>query len=193
MQSPQLIKVLKLRINTENKLKEFSSRHHVHIYSLAKPLLPSSSIELQFAYLLEEKGFKDRDINTKLVKNGTFLHSSFLFPGIGYDPHNMLELADNDKRKAHGLAPLVELPAKDDMMAINQNYASRDADWLDYEATIGTARDQVPLTAGDLLHEWEAGGRKVRPFQIKCEAAEVYSRHFGKIQGAKGQMAGRCH
>jgi ABC-2 type transport system permease protein len=165
VQSPQLIKVLKLLINTENKLKDFSSRHNVHIYSLAKPLLPSSSIELQFAYLFEEKGFKDRDINTKLVKNGTFLHSSFIFPGIGYDPHNILELADNDKRKAYGLAPLVALPAKDDMLAINQNYASRDADWLDYEATIGTAKEQVPLTAGDLLREWEAGGRKYAHFK----------------------------
>ena len=48
------------------------------------------------------------------------------------------------------------------------NYISHDSDWLDYDATVSTAPDQIAITSGYLQREWMEGGR--RYFHYKMDS-----------------------
>ena len=55
-----------------------------------------------------------------------------------------------------------------DSGAWKNNYISHDADWLDYDATVSTAPDQIAITSGYLQREWMENGR--RYFHYKMDA-----------------------
>jgi aminopeptidase N len=56
----------------------------------------------------------------------------------------------------------------DDVQARAFNTIARDADWLDFDATISTDPDQIALAPGHLQREWTEGGRRF--FHYKAEA-----------------------
>ena len=48
----------------------------------------------------------------------------------------------------------------DDLDARANNYISTDADWIDFEATVSTAADQIAVAPGSLRREWTENDRR---------------------------------
>jgi ABC-type transport system involved in multi-copper enzyme maturation permease subunit len=142
------------------------------IYRLAAPLAPGDSLKLRFDLAYVTRGFENSVSNTYVVENGTFFHSTRL-PSIGYAAG--AELSDDDTRRKYGLKPKERVPRVTDPSARRNNYISRDADWIDFEATLSTSADQVALAPGYLQREWRVGDRRYFHYRMDAPILNFYS------------------
>ncbi|MDN5200548.1 M1 family aminopeptidase [Fulvivirgaceae bacterium BMA10] len=143
-----------------------------YIYKLNEPLLPSDSIELTFEVSLEKKGFSHDNFETALVYNGTFLNS-FYFPKIGYQPYG--ELIDDDVRKEENLGPKLRMAPINDTIAVKNNFLTNDADWIDFEAIVGTSQDQIAIVPGYLQKEWRENDRRYFHYKMDSKMLNFYN------------------
>ncbi len=142
------------------------------IYTFTKALQPGDSIKVKMSLDYFPKGFKSSDAGTAIVYNGSFFNSSFL-PGFGY-PEGA-ELADDSNRKKYGLGKKERMANVNDSLARMNNYISSDSDWIDFECTLSTLKDQIAVAPGYLIKEWEKGNRKYFHYKMDCKILNFYS------------------
>ena len=124
---------------------------------LETPLLPGQEIAVGFHLEIANPGFVNNNADTSVVANGSFFHSR-QFPTFGYLDYR--ELRNPAQRRRQGLPSVLRMAKIDDMAARQSNDLARDADWLQFEATVSTDPDQIALAPGYLQKEWTAGGRR---------------------------------
>ncbi|QCR22384.1 M1 family metallopeptidase [Pontibacter sp. SGAir0037] len=134
-----------------------------HIYALEKPLQPGDSVQLNFVVLHKQNGFRHGGAKPLVVENGTYFTNSDLLPGIGYQRYR--EIKGGVLRKKYRLAARPAVPSLYDREARNKSLST---DQTIFEATIGTAVDEVALAPGILKKTWIAGDR--RYFHYKTDA-----------------------
>ncbi|MGH1342369.1 MAG: ABC transporter permease subunit [Nannocystales bacterium] len=142
------------------------------IYRLTSPLEPGGSMEVQFESRYEEPGFKNSGTNTDIVENGTFFHNDRYMPHFGYNPD--LEMSDADERRKRGLPEKARMLPVDDMGGRANTYVSREADWIDFEATVSTSLDQIALAPGYLTKEWTQGDRRFFHYEMDAPILNLY-------------------
>ena len=76
------------------------------------------------------------------------------FPSFGYSGG---ELTDDKTREKYDLPPNKLKPYPSDSTALGNTYISKDADWIDFEATVSTSKDQIAIAPGYLQKEWIEG------------------------------------
>ncbi|MEX2572634.1 MAG: M1 family aminopeptidase [Gemmatimonadota bacterium] len=143
-----------------------------HIYRLSEPLAAGDSLRFEFDLAYVTEGFENEISNLRVVENGTFLESGMM-PHFGYSVE--AELQDDEIRRKHDLAPREPQPPPDDVDARMENPLATDADWIDFEATISTAPDQIALAPGYLEREWEDGGRRYFHYRMDSPMLAFYS------------------
>jgi len=144
----------------------------VRLIRLDRPIAPGDTATLTFDTWQRNDGFTNDGSQTSIVYNGTFLNSSGL-PHLGYDEAG--ELADRSQREAHGLEDEPRMYARSDTSARMRPYVSRDATWLDYEATVSTSADQTPLASGTRDSVWTEDGRRHVRFQTTAPTLGFFS------------------
>ena len=130
-----------------------------HMYRLAKPLEPGDSVTMRFALSYQTRGIPNRVSNTFVVENGTFLSSHVFLPQIGY--WDDAELGSEDDREKERLPKKDPLRPATDPLSWRNNYVSRDADWIRFDARVSTDPDQIAIAPGYLQREWTENGRRV--------------------------------
>ncbi len=147
------------------------------IHLLEKSLAPGDSLKMRFEIRNEPNTLFRSSSPVKY--NGTYFTNS-LFPGLGYRP---LELADNAKRAKYGLpARDNERPHPSDSTAWGNSYASRQADWLDLEATVSTSEDQIAIAPGYLQREWRENGRRYFHYKMDSRIKDYYGFNSGRFE-----------
>ena len=148
-----------------------------HHYVLAEPLPPGGSLLLRFDLGYEARGFRNDGADRLVLGNGTFLNAGLApeltpVPTFGYDP--ALELAGDRERSKQGLAPRPRMPDLDDAAQHAKSALTRDADWIDYRATVCTAADQLPVTSGYVASDRTEGGRRCVTYRMDTPMAAIY-------------------
>ncbi|HEY0029573.1 MAG TPA: M1 family aminopeptidase [Bacteroidia bacterium] len=161
-----------LDFSSTAKLAMEDKENGFRIYTLAKALLPGDSMKVNMAMDYFPKGFKNSDPDVSILYNGTFFNSGFL-PSFGYNEG--AELSDESARKKHGLAKKVRMANVDDSLARMNTYISSDADWINFECTLSTSKDQIAIAPGYLLKEWEQDGRRYFHYKMDCKILNFYS------------------
>ena len=133
-------------------------------YTLARPMQPGERMVIEFEIAYSPKGILGGGLDTPVIYNGSFFSSGYL-PHIGYQP--TYELEDDRDRKRHGLQPKERALPREDAGGLANNYISNDADWVTFDAVIGTSADQTAIAPGSLVQEWTSKGR--RYFHYKAE------------------------
>ena len=141
------------------------------IYELAQPLAAGASGTLDFELSYPRSGFA-HSIQNRVVDNGSFVNSSVL-PSFGYDENR--ELVLDRERKKYGLEPKERVADLDDPRGTLNNYISRDADFVDFEATVSTDADQIALAPGYLEREWEENGRRYFHYVMDAPILHFFS------------------
>ncbi|HEX8316863.1 M1 family aminopeptidase [Longimicrobium sp.] len=142
------------------------------IYTLDRPLQPGDSLRLDFAVEHAPRGFTNDAARTAVVRNGTFIGNRWL-PSIGYQRD--FEVTANAERRALGL------PRRDHRLSIHDQAARRiprvasDADWIAFEAVIGTAGDETAVAPGALKRTWTRGGRRYFHYQAQAPILNFYA------------------
>jgi len=154
---PQHAEILGLSVGPARQASQEDPRNGVYIFNLPQPLEPGQSLALDFDLDYAVHGFTNRRGSTRVVHNGTFFNHANL-PRIGYIAG--AELSEDSDRRKHDLQPKDRMASIDDMAARQNHYISPDADWIDFEATVSTAPDQIAVAPGSLRREWTEDGRR---------------------------------
>ncbi|HXI01588.1 MAG TPA: M1 family aminopeptidase [Candidatus Saccharimonadales bacterium] len=175
------VDVRKLEFAAGAKLEHEDKDLGYRIFALDHPLQPGEKSSLSFDLSYKKKGFSS-DIQNMVVDNGTFVNSSIL-PSFGYDPSK--ELALDRVRKKYGLKPKERMLDLDDPNGRLDNYISRDADWVDFDAVVSTRPDQIALAPGYLQREWEENGRRYFHYVMDAPILNFFSFLSARYKVAK--------
>lgn len=143
-----------------------------YAYRLASPLQPGAKMALEFDLAAAPNGIFGLGLDTPVMGNGTFFNQDEL-PHIGYQPG--AELRNDHDRKRHGLAPRAPMAAPADPAGAATNYASNDADWINFDAVVSTSPDQVAIAPGTLEQEWIASGRRYFHYKMDKPILNFYA------------------
>ncbi|WUR14152.1 M1 family aminopeptidase [[Empedobacter] haloabium] len=143
-----------------------------HAYALATPLAPGARLAMEFELVYEPKGIFGLGQDTPVVANGTFFNNRVL-PHIGYQRDS--ELTDPRDRRRHGLPAQERQLPRDDAKGLANNLLGSDADWVTFDAVIGTAADQTAIAPGTLVKEWTAQGRRYFHYRMDKPILNFYS------------------
>ena len=153
-------------------------RHGYRIHVLERALQPGDSLQMQFRVALALRGFANQGmgaLNTGLIPDGTYLQMLRVLPAIGYQ-REFHELTADINRREHGLGPRSYFRAIDDSVALHIPRSSPGADWIEFEATVGTARNQTAVLPGTLQRTWVDGDR--RYFHYRADTPIMNSIHL---------------
>jgi len=161
------------------------------VYKLQTPLQPGDSIELDFDLVAEAKGFTDNNPKDELATNGSCLifsgagGNTKYFPGIGFNKELLLK--DRYDRKKYGL------PAKDPVPALEKadpTIAYTGNRLVTFEAEISTSGDQTVVSNGDLVKQWQEGGRNHFLYRSDIPIHDEFIIASGHYQATKDSHGG---
>ncbi len=162
----------------EKELSQFSYR----IYRLDQPLAPGDRATLRFATVREQKGFRHRGNDTRVVGNGTFVDNSEIAPGLGVSRGEFL--SDRIKRRKYGLEPELRPAKLEDDSARAFNGLRRDSDWVNADITVSTEADQLVVAPGYQELERIEGDRRIARYRTDAPIQNFFS-----IQSARYDVA----
>ena len=166
--------------NKENTLVVEDTLYNFDIYQLKKPLQPGDSLELIFTVKSTANTWFRR--NSPVLSNGTFINNMQVFPNLGY---NGGELTDNKTREKYGLPKNDLKPHPSDSTALGNTYIAKDADWIDFEATVSTSDDQIAIAPGYLQKEWTEDGRRYFHYKMDGKILNFYAFNSAEYQVKK--------
>ena len=138
---------------------------------------PGDSLELEFTVKNKPNTWLRK--NSPVIANGTFINSMQLFPSLGY---NGGELTDNKTREKYGLPPNDLKPHPSDSTALGNTYISKDADWINFEATVSTSKDQIAIAPGYLQKEWVENDRRYFHYKMDSKILNFYAFNSAKYE-----------
>lgn len=138
------------------------SIYRLFIYKLPQPLQPKDTANLVIETKVRTHGFSN-DTETAILNNGTFFRDA-IFPTFHYDR----ALSDNGVRKKYGLEELDFLyPPRTDSIALKKNLFNEDSNYMTFEATVSTSKDQIAIAPGTLIKKWEEGDRSYYTYKLE--------------------------
>lgn len=133
--------------------------YRLGIFKLEKALQPGDSLKLNFEVSYLTKGFTDNNTETELVQNGSLLtiggrDNQRFIPQIGVNKgHFITKKEIRKKLKLNKAADLVTLEKADRSIPLS-NF-----DIIRYHCIVSTDKDQIAITNGELVRQWEANNR----------------------------------
>ena len=167
--------------NIANKLVLEDTVFNFDIYKFDKKIKPGDSLQLT----INVKSDKNTMFQQKspVLENGTFLNNFSMFPNLGYAAGG--ELRDNKTREKYDLPPNNLQKHPSDSTALGNTYISKDSDWIDFEATVSTSKDQIAIAPGYLQKEWEENGRKYYHYKMDSKILNFYAFNSARYEVKK--------
>ena len=172
--------------NKPNILVLEDSVFNFDIYYFEKKIKPGDSLQLTINVKSNENTMFQR--KSPVIENGTFLNNFAMFPSLGYSYQG--ELTDNKTRKKYDLPPNNLQAHPSDSTALGNTYISKDSDWIDFEATVSTSKDQIAIAPGYLQKEWIKDGRKYFHYKMDSKILNFYAFNSGKYEVKKEMWKG---
>ncbi len=158
------------KISVDYDLLKNDEDFNLYLLKLKNPLLPGDTLTFTFSDYYEHQGY---EVDTQICKNGTFFNSSSFLPEFGYVDYH--ELRSNEIRKKYNLPPKERMAERDDLEARQNHYISKDSDWVNFSATVGTSGDQIAVAPGYLIDSWEIEGRKQFRYEMDHPILKFFS------------------
>jgi len=137
------------------------------------PLMPNEVRDLTYNLEILNKGFENSEEDWQIVKNGSFISSSYLAPTFGYN--SGFEVSERKKRRKYGLGELQRVLDPKKAISSKYTYLAQDALKIDFEATVSTSADQTIVTPGYLVKSWTEGGRKYATYKMDEPILKFFS------------------
>ncbi len=170
--------VNKLEFGVPAELTVEDKRIGLRSYTLASPLPPGGTTELTFDLTTGAHGFTNTGAFTDVEYNGSFVNGNLLLPIIGYQRGG--EITADRERKKFGLPPSERMRDRDDPAGLAENELSGDADFITFEATIGTEADQFAIAPGYLQKEWTQDGRRYFEYRMDSPILNFFAFQSGR-------------
>lgn len=168
------------QLDREFELLKYDKDYNLYLLKLNKPLAPQESFKFSFQDYYEHKGY---EVDTNICANGSFFNSSTFMPLFAYADY--YELSSNEVRKKYNLPPKERMAETDDINARGNTYISKDSDWVNFAATVGTSADQIAVAPGYLVDSWEEEGRKQYRYEMDHPILKFFSFSSARYEIAK--------
>jgi ABC-2 type transport system permease protein len=145
----------------------------VHWYVFDEPLLPGQNLTGKMSVVRTNEGFKERGFDYQVVENGTFIDNMALFPFFGVS--NGYYISDRHERRKRDLPPPKRANKLEDKEYYNQSFFGKGTEFIDFEATVSTAPDQIAISPGYLQKEWQDNGRRYFHYKMDAPMVNFYS------------------
>ncbi|MFD0931894.1 M1 family aminopeptidase [Psychroflexus salinarum] len=152
----------------ETVLKD--SLYDFDIFKFDESLLPGEEVKFTFEMQNEPNTLLNQ--KSMVRTNGTFINNR-IFPSFGY--RSNYEIQNNKTRKKYGLVPKERMKSPLDSTALGNTYISDDADWIDFETTISTSKDQIAIAPGYLQKEWVEEDRAYFHYKMDKKILNFYA------------------
>lgn len=169
-----------------NNLVLEDSIFNFDIYHFENAIQPGDSLQLTINVKSNENTTFER--KSPIIENGTFINNFSMFPSLGYSPQG--ELTDNKTRKKYDLPPNDLRPHPSDLTALGNTYISKDSDWIDFEATVSTSKDQIAIAPGYLQKEWVEDDRKYFYYKMDSKILNFYAFNSARYEVKKEMYKG---
>ena len=164
-----------------NELVDRDSVFGWDTYVFDPPISPGEEISLTFSGSRKRKGFSNSGVDMTVIDNGTMIFSSQLLPTFGYNSDR--ELSQKRTRKKYGLNEEKEpMKAYNDKNGLKNGILGDDADWVNYEMVMSTDIDQIAITPGYLIKEWEEGNRKYFHYKMDKPIHNLFAFVSGRYE-----------
>ncbi len=172
--------------NKPNTLVLEDTIFNFDIFKFENGIQPGDSLELTINVKSKENStFRQK---SPIIENGTFINNFSMFPSLGYSSQG--ELTDNKTRKKYDLPPNDLRPYPTDSTALGNTYIAKDADWIDFEATVSTSKDQIAIAPGYLQKEWVENDRKYFHYKMDSKILNFYAFNSARYQVKKEMYKG---
>lgn len=149
-------------------------------FKMNKPLEAGDSIQLNF--VVENKPNTLLRSNSPVLGNGTFINNG-IFPSLGYSANG--EFSNDEIRKKYGLAPKERMAKQTDVEALQNTYIASDSDWITFETTVSTSKDQIAIAPGYLQKEWVEGNQRYFHYKMDQKMLNFYAYNSAKYEVKK--------
>ncbi|MFK7842163.1 MAG: M1 family aminopeptidase [Sphingorhabdus sp.] len=143
------------------KLEMNDEAFKYRIYRLDTPMAVGEKRTIAFESVRHSQGFRARNNDVRLVRNGTFLNNSEFAPQLGMNRSGLL--SERTARRKYGLPSELRLPKLGDESAREQNYVGN-VDWVMSDITVSTSKDQTPIAPGSKVSDEIKGDRRIARF-----------------------------
>ncbi|TMM28601.1 hypothetical protein FDT66_13420 [Polaribacter aestuariivivens] len=167
--------------NKPNNLVLEDTVFHFDIYHFENKIQPGDSLQLKITVKSKENTMFQQ--KSPVIENGTFINNFAIFPSLGYASGG--ELRDNKTRKKYDLPPNNLRPHPTDSTALGNTYISKDSDWIDFEATVSTSKDQIAIAPGYLQKEWIENDRKYFHYKMDSKILNFYAFNSARYEVKK--------
>jgi ABC-2 type transport system permease protein len=157
---------------TGAKRETVDERLGVWIYKFDTPLLPGTTIQMDYQVKVISKGFENSVSNIEINQNGTFFNNS-MAPAMGYASGR--ELTDPKTRAKYSLPKSDGFPALSRESSECMHHYIGESDWVNVETVISTSADQIAVAPGSLVEQWEKDGRRYYRYRVDHPSLNFYS------------------
>ncbi|WP_166919907.1 ABC transporter permease/M1 family aminopeptidase [Flavobacterium poyangense] len=150
-------KLKSITIPNSKPIGDFSKFHH-YWYLLKKPLQAGQKMNISFSFESSWSPFKGHTSFNSIIENGSFMKISRYYPAFGYQDSN--EISSKKERAKRHLKPQTPLKKLEDK-------SKAESDFIDYETTVSTSKNQTAIGVGDLIAKWEKDNRNYFHYKSK--------------------------
>ena len=156
------------------------------IYALKRPLQPGDSVRMSFVVRSEPHGFRNRGMAAFVAENGTYFTNRDWLPALGYQPDRALD--DKGGRPATGIGSRPAIPSLYDVRARQEMTTA--AEWITFDAVVGTDEDQTAVAPGLLRRTWTEGGRRYFRYSTDAPIQNRYAFFSADYAAREAQWQG---
>ncbi len=182
------IDLRELTLDVPCRRKILNENSRIYLFTPDQPLLPGASLDLVFEMRFQQRGFPNGSRSTRVVQNGTFFDSWYMYPAIGYSTN--VEIANHRVRKRMDLPPRPDAPPMDDPVARANTYICSDADRINLDITVSTSKNQIALAPGNPAGEWMDGDRRFFRYRTKESIWNFYCVVSGEFEVLRDKWQG---
>lgn len=129
--------------------QESAGLWHTYRIELSQPMQSGASLSLDYRLQIRSQVFA---VNRAIVENGVYFHQGEFEPLLGYAA--MLEIDDSVSRKEFGLAEKTSVMPS--LITQKRRFSAR----------LSTTNPQIALTSGELVRQWQEGGRSYTQYEM---------------------------
>jgi len=141
--------------------------------SFEKPLLSGESVDIKITVIRQHRGFKDKDEDVALVKNGTFIDNFSLLPTFGVN--RGYYLSDQHERRKQDLPPPQRAYKLEDESRYNESFFGKHIGMIDFKATVSTSENQTAIAPGYLVDYYSEGKRNYFVYEMDTPMINFYN------------------
>lgn len=170
------------------KLGEVDTTFNTAWFEFSEPMAVGEERTGQISVVRAHAGFKDRDEDTTLLKNGTFIDNFTLFPSFGFNEGYRIN--DRHERRKRDLEPLQRAYKLEDTSRYTESFFGRGVEFIDFSATVSTSADQFAIVPGYLQKEWQQDGRNYYRYEMDAPMVNFFSIMSAKLESKKVEHNG---